>query len=83
MVILGTSKMKKAKIVITHVDHQTNRIAIRGGKNGRGKEIWGCQYWPDFAKSVEQMDLMLNLKIASLIDCDFIIFDEFGEVIKA
>lgn len=75
--------MKQAKIVITHVDYQTNRISIRNGKNGKGKEIWSCKYWFNSEKSVEQMDLMLNLKLANLIDCGFIVFDEFGEVIKA
>jgi hypothetical protein len=75
--------MKQAKIVIKNADHQTNRLSIRGGKMGKGKEIWSCQYWFNSEKSVEQMDLMLNLKLANLIDCGFIVFDEFGEVIKA
>lgn len=73
--------MKKAKIVITYFDHQTNRISIRNGEKGKGKEIWGCNYWFDSDKSVEQMNLMLALKLQLLSFCGFTIFDECGEFI--
>ena len=66
--------MKQAKIVITHVDYQTNRISIRNGKNGKGKEIWSCKYWFASEKSVEAMDKLLAAKLTSLIEDGYTIF---------
>lgn len=68
--------MKQAKIVFSHVDYQTNRVAIRAGKNGKGREIWSCGYWFASEKSVEKMNEMLGQKISELVDYGFVIFDE-------
>lgn len=59
-------KATSAMIRTTAIDSRTNRIEIRSGEKGTGKQLWSCQYWPDSWRSVEQMEEYLAQEIERL-----------------
>ena len=55
-----TMNSKQAATRIIRIDSTNERVELRAGAKGTGKVLWQCNYWPDSARSVEQMEEMLS-----------------------
>lgn len=51
---------KQAATRIVRIDSRNERLELRAGAKGTGKVLWQCNYWPDSARSVEEMDRLLT-----------------------
>lgn len=67
---------KQAVIKSSVIDSRTKRIEIRNGAKGTGAQLWSCQYWPDSARSVEQMEEYLAHKVERLESDGYTVSDQ-------